>query len=123
MNSRCLDPNTGVGPKGSDPCLRQPRIGARVRPLGSDPGLRVGVCLLLAASAPAHADDPFLQRVLIEGSRASQIGLVDSASAGTVSQSQLEARTTYRPGELLEATLAERDRHWPRLADLGPVFE
>jgi outer membrane receptor protein involved in Fe transport len=42
--------------------------------------------------------------VLIEGSRASQIGLVDSASAGTVSQSQLEARTTYRPGELLEAT-------------------
>jgi len=59
---------------------------------------------LLAASAPARADDPFIQRVLIEGSRTSQIGIADSASAGTVTQSQLEARTVYRPGELLEAT-------------------
>jgi outer membrane cobalamin receptor len=83
MSSFCLEPATWVRSRGSDPAL--------------------WLCLLLA-SAPARADDPFLQRVLVEGSRASQIGLADSASAGTVTQSQLEARTVYRPGELLEAT-------------------
>ena len=66
--------------------------------------MAAAVALALGAAAPARADDPFLQRVLVEGSRASQIGLADSASAGTVTQSQLEARTVYRPGELLEAT-------------------
>lgn len=50
------------------------------------------------------ADDPFMQRVLVEGARASQVGVADSAGMGSVSQRQLEARTIYRPGELLEAT-------------------
>jgi outer membrane cobalamin receptor len=58
--------------------------------------------LLLHASC--HADDDVLLRVLVAGSRASQLGIADSANAGTVSQKQLEARTVYRPGELLEAT-------------------
>ena len=52
----------------------------------------------------AHADDDILQRVLVQGSRASQLGVADTASAGYVSQKQLEALTAYRPGELLEAT-------------------
>jgi outer membrane receptor for Fe3+-dicitrate len=52
----------------------------------------------------AVADDyVLLQRVQIEGSRTSQLGLADSAADGSVSQQQLEARTVYRPGELLEA--------------------
>ncbi|UGQ45415.1 TonB-dependent receptor [Massilia endophytica] len=61
---------------------------------------------LLAAFAPraALADDPFLQRVLIDGSRATQLGIADSAAAGSVTQRQLQDRTSYRPGELLEAT-------------------
>jgi outer membrane cobalamin receptor len=59
-------------------------------------------CLL--APAAAFADDPFMQRVLVEGARASQVGVADSAGMGSVSQRQLEARTIYRPGELLEAT-------------------
>ncbi|WLI91822.1 TonB-dependent receptor [Massilia sp. R2A-15] len=54
--------------------------------------------------ASCHADDDVLQRILVQGSRASQLGIADSANAGTVSQKQLEARTVYRPGELLEAT-------------------
>ena len=58
--------------------------------------------LLLHASC--HADDEVLQRVLVAGSRASQLGVADSANAGTVDQKQLAARTVYRPGELLEAT-------------------
>jgi outer membrane cobalamin receptor len=50
-----------------------------------------------------HADDPVIQRVLVEGARASQLGMADSANAGSVSQKELEMRTIYRPGELLEA--------------------
>ncbi|TWI64410.1 outer membrane receptor protein involved in Fe transport [Pseudoduganella lurida] len=57
-----------------------------------------------AFSSPAHADDPFMPRVTIDASRISQLGIADSASEGIVTQRQLEARTTYRPGELLEAT-------------------
>jgi outer membrane cobalamin receptor len=53
---------------------------------------------------PCQADDEVPQRVLVTGSRASQLGVADSANAGTVSQKQLEMRTVYRPGELLEAT-------------------
>ncbi|WP_426114820.1 TonB-dependent receptor [Massilia sp. PWRC2] len=59
--------------------------------------------LLLGASG-AHADDPVIARVLVEGSRGSQLGLADSASQGSVSGRELELRTVYRPGEILEAT-------------------
>lgn len=59
--------------------------------------------LLLALFSPAvHADDIF-QRVLVDGSRLNQLGVADSANAGSVTQQQLDARTSYRPGELLEA--------------------
>jgi hypothetical protein len=51
----------------------------------------------------AMADEPEMQQVLVEGSRASQLGLLDSANAGSVSQKELAMRTIYRPGELLEA--------------------
>jgi hypothetical protein len=57
----------------------------------------------LFVSSWAHADDFVIQRVLVEGARASQLGIVDSANAGSVSQKELEMRTIYRPGELLEA--------------------
>ncbi|MDN2677614.1 TonB-dependent receptor [Janthinobacterium sp. SUN033] len=60
--------------------------------------------LLAALFSPvaAHADDIF-QRVLVDGSRLNQLGVADSANAGSVTQKQLDARTSYRPGELLEA--------------------
>ncbi|KQQ87822.1 TonB-dependent receptor [Massilia sp. Leaf139] len=57
----------------------------------------------LFASASVLADDLVLQRVLVEGSRMSQLGIADSANAGTVGQKELAARTAYRPGEMLEA--------------------
>jgi len=62
--------------------------------------------LALAALFIHHAvqaDDLVLQRVLVEGSRMSQLGIADSANAGTVGQKELAARTAYRPGEMLEA--------------------
>jgi outer membrane receptor protein involved in Fe transport len=64
------------------------------------------IALLLAAlfvPACAWADDPAIQRVLVEGARTSQLGSADAASAGTVNQKELAMRTVYRPGELLEA--------------------
>ena len=49
-----------------------------------------------------------LERVIINGNSTGNstglVGVADSANSGTVSQKQLEARTVYRPGELLEAT-------------------
>jgi len=69
------------------------------------PLLRPLPCALVAlfACTTSHADDLVLQRVLVEGSRLSQLGIADSANAGTVGQKELAARTTYRPGEMLEA--------------------
>jgi len=63
--------------------------------------LRLAPLLLLPALA--HADDLVMQRVLVEGARASQLGLADAASSGTVTQKELLARGVLRPGELLEA--------------------
>lgn len=59
---------------------------------------------LLLAFPVSRADDTLMQRVLVDGSRASQLGIADAAGDGSVTQQQLAARTTYRPGELLEAT-------------------
>lgn len=69
------------------------------------PILRPLPCALAAlfVAAPVLADDLVLQRVLVEGSRLSQLSIADSANAGTVGQKELAARTTYRPGEMLEA--------------------
>jgi outer membrane cobalamin receptor len=58
---------------------------------------------VLFFTTAAHADDDLIQRVLVEGSRNSQIGIADSASAGSIDQKALAARTTYRPGDVLEA--------------------
>ncbi|MYN39990.1 TonB-dependent receptor [Duganella sp. FT109W] len=58
---------------------------------------------LLLVLGSAQADDQILQRVLVDGSRTSQLGVADAASAGTITQDELAARTVYRPGEVLEA--------------------
>ena len=55
----------------------------------------------LAQTASAEATLP---REIVEGSRNSQLGIADSANTGVVTQKQLESRTVYRPGELLEVT-------------------
>ncbi len=44
-----------------------------------------------------------LQKVIITGNGITQVGVADSANVGTVTKKQLEARTAYRPGELLES--------------------
>ena len=44
-----------------------------------------------------------LEKVTVTGTATNLIGVADSANVGTVTQKQLEARTVYRPGELLEA--------------------
>lgn len=51
----------------------------------------------------AMAQENTLETIVVESSRTSQLGVADSANAGVVTQQQLEARTVYRPGEMLEA--------------------
>ena len=60
-------------------------------------------CHAVAASGD-DADDAPAAKVVIEGSRPTQLGVAAAASSGVVTQKQLEARTVYRPGELLEVT-------------------
>ena len=59
--------------------------------------------LALAGVARAGGEQA-LEKVTVIGSTTQQVGVADAASVGTVTQKQLEARTVYRPGELLEAT-------------------
>lgn len=49
------------------------------------------------------ADDSVLHRVAIDGSKMSQLGLLDAANAGVIGKKELASMTTYRPGELLES--------------------
>ena len=66
--------------------------------------------MLLASGAIAQTSVPqaqaaqALEPVTVTGSRNSQLGIADSANSGVVTQQQLDARTVYRPGEVLEAT-------------------
>lgn len=55
-------------------------------------------CPLLAMAAGV----PTLDVVEVKSASDNLIGTADSANQGTVTQKQLEARTAYRPGELLE---------------------
>jgi outer membrane receptor protein involved in Fe transport len=70
---------------------------------------RTPLCLALAvlfvpSAGATEGADTELNTVVVTGSRASQLDVAPSASAGVVTQKQLEARTVYRPGELLEVT-------------------
>ncbi|MDB5728209.1 MAG: hypothetical protein JWQ00_1414 [Noviherbaspirillum sp.] len=57
---------------------------------------------LLGGTAYAADEETTLPAVVVETSRNSQLGIAESANAGVVTQQQLEARTVYRAGELLE---------------------
>ena len=59
---------------------------------------------VLLAPLPAQAQGTAtLAPVEVQGSRNSVLGDASTASEGVVTQQQLDARTVYRPGELLEA--------------------
>ena len=64
--------------------------------------LAYAVVALCSHSAVA-ADGETVPSVVVAASRTSQVGVADSASTGVVTQQQLDARTVYRPAELLEA--------------------
>ena len=60
-------------------------------------------CYVIQGTAWAQGTDPSLAAVVVQTSRNSVLGEAGTASEGYVTQQQLEARTVYRPGELLEA--------------------
>ena len=61
------------------------------------------LCTQCALAGEGNAD-PEASKVVIVASRVSQLGVAESANSGVVTQEQLEARTVYRPAELLETT-------------------
>ena len=64
------------------------------------------VAAFIASLAPLPAlagGEQSLEKVEVTGSKTNLVGVADSANVGTVTQKQLEARTVYRPGELLES--------------------
>jgi len=66
--------------------------------------LAIALACLFSSTATAEDAVPVLSTVVVQGSRPTQLGTAEAASAGVVTQKQLEARTVYRPGELLEVT-------------------
>ncbi|SHG45282.1 TonB-dependent receptor [Massilia sp. CF038] len=64
--------------------------------------LPIVLCLVLPLACAEGGER--LPSVVVSASRTSGIGVSDSASAGVVTLQQLEARTVYRPAELLEVT-------------------
>ena len=66
------------------------------------PGVHAAETLADAAVATAPGGE--VSGVIVRGSRTSQLGVAATANEGVVTAKQLEARTVYRPGELLEAT-------------------
>ncbi len=58
---------------------------------------------ILAGSRAWAGGPQELEKVVVLGNATNLVGVADSANVGTVTQQQLEARTVYRPGELLEA--------------------
>ena len=72
----------------------------------SSPGFS---CRLLFAALTALSStlvwaggEQLVEKVVITGAQTT-LGIADAASVGTITQKQLEARTVYRPGELLES--------------------
>ena len=63
--------------------------------------LCTGLATLLSSMAWAGGEQ-VVEKVVIIGAQ-STLGVADAASVGTITQKQLEARTVYRPGELLES--------------------
>ena len=61
----------------------------------------VSLVALLSPLAWAGGEQ-VVEKVVVSGAQTT-LGIADSASVGTVTQKQLEARTVYRPGELLES--------------------
>ena len=60
-------------------------------------------CFVLQGAVWAQSTEPSLSQVEVQSSRNSVLGEAGTASEGVITQQQLDARTVYRPGEVLEA--------------------
>ena len=63
----------------------------------------ISLATLSLSQAALAGGEQELEKVVVTGSATNLVGVADSANVGTVTQKQLEARTVYRPGELLES--------------------
>ena len=89
----------------NDPCQSSNNMNAIQYPQYFKRTAVACAALSILASPGVHAGGTQeLEKVVVIGSATDLVGVADSANVGTVTQKQLEARTVYRPGELLEAT-------------------
>ena len=68
--------------------------------------LVVALCFpLLSIGAPFAwaGGEQAIERIVVTTTLAEQQGVANAASEGTITKKQIEARTVYRPGELLES--------------------
>lgn len=63
-----------------------------------------GAAVLFSPAALAQVAERALAPVVIQGSRTSLLESAETANTGVVTKEHLDARTVYRPGEVLEAT-------------------
>jgi outer membrane receptor protein involved in Fe transport len=77
---------------------------ARFTPFPSKKILASLITLFISSPQVFAGGAQTIETIIVTGTKLIQVGVADSANEGTVSQQQLEARTVYRPGELLEAT-------------------
>ena len=76
-------------------------------PVSARTSLAIAAAAALSGSPAVHAqsqESGALAPVLVQGSRSSLLESAETANTGVVTRKQLEARTVYRPGEVLEAT-------------------
>jgi outer membrane cobalamin receptor len=66
--------------------------------------LCAAAAMLACGGAFAQEADRSLAPIVIQGSRHSLLESAETANTGVVTKQQLDARTVYRPGEVLEAT-------------------
>ena len=67
---------------------------------------RTVICAAIATLCASNAwagGEQVLEKVVVTGNATDLVGVADSANVGTVTKKQLDARTVYRPGELLES--------------------
>ncbi len=62
----------------------------------------IAACAAMCSMVAWAGGEQVVDKVVVLGSQIT-LGIADAASVGTVTQKQLEARTVYRPGELLES--------------------
>jgi outer membrane receptor protein involved in Fe transport len=83
----------------------QPQVAQWLRAMRGGVLAISSVATFFISPTPARAGgEQTIERIMVVGSKIDLLGVAEAASEGTVTKKQIDARTVYRPGELLEST-------------------